>query len=168
MNNLSNIAPKSPTYGKRRWIFDTGATDHMVCSSQFFTTSSPIIIVNRYVHPNHTLTQVAHIGTMHFHNSLILNNVLFVPSFELNLIFVTKLNQTFYYHANFTNNLCFLKDENPGKTIGTRIYEAGFYKLDTSKFFGCSLFSTMVTSTNPHLWHQRLGPPSNKEKWFSC
>lgn len=41
---------------------------------------------------------------MHFHKSLILNNVLFVPSFELNLIFVAKLNQTFSCHANFTNN----------------------------------------------------------------
>ncbi|PNX92270.1 retrovirus-related Pol polyprotein from transposon TNT 1-94 [Trifolium pratense] len=30
MNNLSGISPTSPTYGKSvRWIFDTGATDHM-------------------------------------------------------------------------------------------------------------------------------------------
>lgn len=162
MNNISGIAPKYLTYGKNIiWIFDTGATDHMTCSSQFFTTSSPV--TNRYVYlPNHALAQVTHIGTIHFSKSLILYNVLCVPSFELNLISVAKLNQTSSCHATFTNNLCFVQDQHSGKTIGTGIEEAGLYYLDTSKFAGCSSFAAMVTSTNPHLWHQRLGHPSNK------
>ncbi|CAJ2628033.1 unnamed protein product [Trifolium pratense] len=162
MNNLSGISPTSPTYGKSvRWIFDTGATDHMVCSSQFFTTSSPV--TNRYVHlPNHALAQVTHIGTIHFSKSLILYDVLCVPSFELNLISVAKLNQTSFCYATFTNNLCYVQDQHSGKTIGTGIEEAGLYYLDTSKFSGCSIFAATVTSRNPLLWHQRLGHPSNK------
>ncbi|KAB2635153.1 hypothetical protein D8674_025687 [Pyrus ussuriensis x Pyrus communis] len=73
MNNLSGR------------IFDTGATDHMVCSPSLMTTSVPVY--NRQVHlPNHALADVTHIGTVHLSNDLTLHNVLCVPSFKLNLI----------------------------------------------------------------------------------
>ncbi|KAB2628158.1 hypothetical protein D8674_032953 [Pyrus ussuriensis x Pyrus communis] len=86
MNNLSGRVFCAYALNKRRdWIFDTGATDHMVCSPSLMTTSVPVY--NRQVHlPNHALADVTHIGTVHLSNDLTLHNVLCVPSFKLNLI----------------------------------------------------------------------------------
>jgi len=108
VNNLSSISPNSLTYDKGiRWIFDTGATDHMICSPHFFTTCIPI--TNRYVHlPNYAFSQVTHIGTIQFSSSLVLYNVLCVLSFKLNLIYVAKLTQTSSCYATFTKNLYFV------------------------------------------------------------
>lgn len=73
-------------------IFDTGATDHMVCSPSLMTTSTQV--TNRHVHlPNHALAGVTHTSTIRFSDELVLHNVLCVPSFRLNLISVTKLTK---------------------------------------------------------------------------
>ena len=143
-----------------RWIFDTGATDHMVCSHKLMSSSIPVI--DRHVQlPDNSLARVTHIGTIHFSNDFILHNVLCVPSFKLNLTSVAKLTQTSFCHAIFTNNVCLVQDKRLGKTIGMGTEKAGLYYLNISDKAGCSSASNIV-STNPYLWHQRLGHLSNK------
>ncbi|KAI9164689.1 hypothetical protein LWI28_000326 [Acer negundo] len=143
-----------------QWIFDAGATNHMVCSSNLMTTS--IHVIDQHVQlPNHALACVTHIGTIRFSDKLILYDVLYVPSFKLNFISVTKLTQTSSCYAIFTNNLCFLQDRHSREMIGTRTKQVGLFYMDTSKLVRCCSITTDV-STNPGLWHQRLGLPSNK------
>ena len=92
-----------------RWIFNTGATDHMVCSLSLMTTS--IEVIDRHMLlPNNTLARVTCIGTIQFFDKLVLHNVLCVPSFRLNLISVAKLTKTSSCHATFTNEFCFIQD----------------------------------------------------------
>lgn len=40
--------------------------------------------------PNHMLIQVEYMGNIHINEQIILNNVLYVPQFELNLISISK------------------------------------------------------------------------------
>ncbi|KAB2596147.1 hypothetical protein D8674_031597 [Pyrus ussuriensis x Pyrus communis] len=105
MNNLSGRVFCASALNKGRdWIFDTGATDHMVCSPSLMTTSVPVY--NRQVHlPNHALADVTHIGTVHLSNDLTLHNVLCVPSFKLNLISVSKLTNTSSCFVIFTDKM---------------------------------------------------------------
>ncbi|KAF5480412.1 hypothetical protein F2P56_001165 [Juglans regia] len=67
------------------WIIDTGATDHMVCSTSFFSSIKSHVSSSVKL-PNNNLVLVTHIGTVTLSNDLILHNVLCVPSFSYNLI----------------------------------------------------------------------------------
>ena len=81
------------TYNETNWIIDTGATDHMVHSKSVF--NSFICVSNSYVYlPNGEKVLVTHIGTVHLNDTLILTDVLCVPSFTFNLIYVIKLNKS--------------------------------------------------------------------------
>nr|DAD38746.1 TPA_asm: hypothetical protein HUJ06_013068 [Nelumbo nucifera] len=72
------------------WIVDTGATDHIANSLKYFDSYTTIhgLFVTL---PNGTKVQAAHIGTIPPTFAIILNDVLFVPSFSFNLISVQKL-----------------------------------------------------------------------------
>lgn len=118
MSNLSGTAMCANALSSETcWIFDTGATDHMVCSPSLMTTSTQV--TNRHVHlPNHALAGVTHTSTIRFSDELVLHNVLCVPSFRLNLISVTKLTKTSSCYAVFTNEFSFVQDQRLGKMIG--------------------------------------------------
>jgi hypothetical protein len=72
------------------WVIDTGAIDHMVHSFSCLTTVTSTMNASVEL-PNGDLVSVTHIGTVQFSPSLTLTNVLCVPSFQLNLISVSKL-----------------------------------------------------------------------------
>jgi hypothetical protein len=59
---------------------DSGCTDHMICDQSLFTFSKAV--------NNRTVT---HIGKVVLSPDLILDNVLCVPYFQLNLISISKL-----------------------------------------------------------------------------
>ncbi|CAL8119604.1 unnamed protein product [Prunus armeniaca] len=137
------------------WIFDTGATDHMVCLPKLLTTCTQVS--NRQVYlPDHALVNVTHIGTICFSDDFILHNVLCVPSFRLNLISVSKLTKSSSCLAMFINESCIVQDRRSRKMIGTGIEREGLYYLDTAKTAGCNFVSALVPSSS-QLWHQCLG-----------
>ena len=78
---LSGKAFSLVSNGKRSiWILDSGCTDHMICDQSLFTFSKAV--------NNRTVT---HIGKVVLSPDLILDNVLCVPYFQLNLISISKL-----------------------------------------------------------------------------
>jgi hypothetical protein len=77
------------------WILDSGAIDHMVCSPTTLTQSYPIHGHTVQLHDD-SYASITHIGLMIFSPSLVLHNVLCVPTFHFNLIFVHTLCQTLY------------------------------------------------------------------------
>lgn len=89
MNGTSSCSPPHPS-----WLIDTGATDHMICSTSFFSsiTSTVSFVVKL---PNGQTAPVSHIGTVHINSQLTLHNVLCVPSFYFNLISVKQLINSF-------------------------------------------------------------------------
>ena len=72
------------------WVIDTGATNHMVTTTHYFTTMQLVhnVTVNL---PNGQSVNVTHIGCIQLTASLLLTDVLCVPVFDFNLISVSKL-----------------------------------------------------------------------------
>jgi hypothetical protein len=75
------------------WMIDTGATNHMVTTTHYFTNMQleHNVTINL---PNGQFVTVTHIGSIQFIASLLLTNVLCVPSFDFNLISVSKLTSS--------------------------------------------------------------------------
>ena len=89
------------------WIINIGATDHMVHSVSQLTTITSIVYSCVYL-PNGEKDVVTHIGTVQISSTLILINVLCVPSFSFNLISVSKLTQTKLCCLIFLGDSCFI------------------------------------------------------------
>ena len=95
------------TFKSDSWIIDTSAIDHMVHSMSQFTSITSI--VNTYVYlPNGDQALVTHVGIMHISSTLVLKDVLCVPSFAFNLISVSKLTKTSFCCLIFLGNCCFI------------------------------------------------------------
>ena len=94
-------------YNAETWVLDTGATDHIIHSTSLFTkiTSS----LSSFVHlPNGEKVLVTHIGTVQLTPTLILENVICVPTFSFNLISVSKLTKFLSCCLVFLSNYYFI------------------------------------------------------------
>ena len=125
------------------------------------------------------LVSVTHIGTVKFSPSLILTNVLCVPSFHLNLISISKLVHSLSFCLIFMTNYCLIQAFTPWRMIGLGKLHNGLYLLQTqvnqssctnllhqhsvshvSPFINNTFVSASVQLTSMQLWHYRLGHPS--------
>ena len=118
-----------PTFDKIDWIIDTRAADHMVHSILVF--SSITCVSNSFVYlPNGEKVLVTHIGIVHLTETLILTDVLCVPSFTFNLISISKLNKSQYFYLIFLGSFCFIQDLALWSTMGLGREQNGLYLLD--------------------------------------
>ena len=77
------------TFNGDTWVIDTRAIDHIVHSIRLLTHFT---VVNCMVElPNGETALVTHIGSICLSETLILTNVLCVPSFSFNFLFVSQL-----------------------------------------------------------------------------
>lgn len=153
------------------WIIDTGATDHMVCCTSFFTTT--ITHVSHSVRlPTGTTVPVTHTGTVHLTPSLHLTGVLCVPSFNFNLISAKKLAANLTCCLVFFSDFCLIQDLLSWTTIGKGEVKNGLYHLlninvspstlvttlsHFSTFKNSATASALHTENVTDLWHCRLG-----------
>ena len=163
------------------WIIDTGATDHMICSTSLFTHITSVVSKTVRL-PNGQHASVTHIGTIKISESFVLTNVLCIPSFSFNLISVSKLIQTLQCCVIFLSKFCFIQNLTSWRTIGVGKEAGGLYHLlqnPVSALSRNSAFSNpvktmsqptitnlasasfFVHSVNNSLWHYRLGHPSD-------
>ena len=127
------------------WILDTGATDHMVYSISCLSTITSTIQATVEL-PNGNMVPVTHIGTVKLSSSLILTDVLCVPSFHFNLISVSKLVYSSLCLI-FLSNYCFIQAFTPWRMIGlgkiyNRLYILQIDALDSQLNQMQSVFST--------------------------
>ena len=167
-------------YDQWTWVLDIGATDHFVCSVDLLTSITTTI--QSLIHlPNGESAQVTHIGTVILSPSLTLTNVLCVPSFSFNLLFVSTLTLSQPYCLVFLSNYCFIQDLLPWKTIGIGKAVDGLYLLqcDSLQHIPPSSLADYLSSHKSKasfppfsaaisagsafssLWHARLGHPSD-------
>ena len=154
------------------WIIDTGATDHMICSTSMFTTITDIVSKSVRL-PNGHFASVTHVGTIKISDSLILHNVLCIPSFSFNLLSVSKLLKTLHCCVIFLSQFCFIQHLSSWKTIGVGKEVGGLYHLlqnpvsalpqdsfsdKSAKFMSNSSFCMNFVKNN--IWHYRLGHPA--------
>jgi len=88
---------------KAPWIIDTGATNHMIYSTSFFTNITSVASKTIQL-PNGQHALVTHIGRIKISKSFVLTDVLCIPSFSFNLISVSKLIQTLQCCVIFLSN----------------------------------------------------------------
>ena len=191
MSGINSIVPFVPTlehsifsaktvdrkiFRETDWIIDTGATDHMVHFISCFTSITATL--NTFVNlPNGETTLVTHVGTVKVSKTLILTNVLCVPSFSFNLLSVSQLAKTTLCCLIFFGTMCFIQDLAHWSTIGLGREFKGLYLLEESLstsrtcFFAAGFVhsftdqpSTMFVNNlvvQPNIWHLRLGHLSN-------
>ncbi|KAI4296906.1 hypothetical protein L6164_036825 [Bauhinia variegata] len=149
------------------WILDSGATNHITCQFDAFTTYMPVS--NWFVSlPNGTNVQVTHIGTVALSSTLVLQHVLFVPSFSFNLISVSKLDKDSQCAFVVQTGFCYIKEPHGWKTIGLAREFEGLYHLvapvmknrGTSTNVNTAAVNNSKATNKFDLWHFRFGHAS--------
>uniref|UniRef100_A0A2N9IHN2 Uncharacterized protein n=1 Tax=Fagus sylvatica TaxID=28930 RepID=A0A2N9IHN2_FAGSY len=70
---FSSCLPDIPNISPSEWVIDTGATDHMVTNTQFFTSMTAVTGITVTLPNGHTIL-VTHTGTITLTDSLVLSN----------------------------------------------------------------------------------------------
>ena len=126
------VNPANKTaFDSETWVLDTGATNHIIHSITLFTkiTSSISTFVQL---PNGERVYITHIGIIQVTSTLVLINVLCVPSFSFNLISMSKLTKTLSCCLVFLSNFCFIQDLSCLNTIGVGKLHNNLYLLQAS------------------------------------
>ncbi|XP_074302004.1 uncharacterized protein LOC141633426 [Silene latifolia] len=153
------------------WIIDTGASDHMISHECFLFD---IKLLQYPIHiglPDGTVKIVHKAGKLRLTAQLLLHNVLIVPDFKVNLLFVGKLLETANLVVHFTENACYFQDLSSKVNCVVAKKIGGLYRLHMSpEFFWqhknwhtadvASSFSYTANKTSVELFHARLGHTS--------
>ena len=163
-SQVSNISTNSMGQGNiflnlysshsHNWILDSGATNHVCINLSMFSSHNRIkdLSVNL---PNGLSVIATHKGIVQLHDDIILKDVLFIPDFKHNLIFVSKLIEKSQLQVVFSECGCFIQDQMTKRTIGSAKHQAGLYVFTCSKHNVNNMYIS-------NLWHKRLGHPSDK------
>ncbi|CAN1823318.1 Retrovirus-related Pol polyprotein from transposon RE1 [Linum perenne] len=140
------------------WIVDSSATYHIAFSVTFLDHYQAIS--HSFVSlPNGESVPITHIGSVVLNEGLVLQNVLVIPSFKLNLLYVAKLAAHNSCRAIFSYIACTFMDTKSSKMIGTAELWNGLYYLSSSS---SSPQVSAHSATFFDLWHFRLGHTSVK------
>jgi len=85
----ANVKNASSSVGNTSWIVDTGATHHTCHDLSWFTTYTKIKPIN-VTFPNKNIVEACYRGNAKLSESLHIYNVLYLPAFAVNVIFVSK------------------------------------------------------------------------------
>ena len=91
------------------WIIDSGATTHVCSDLAMFNETNTVFGVTVSL-PNDTRVQITHTGTIPLSHSLILQDVLHVPSFKFNLISVSSLLKTNHCSSHYYVDSCIIQE----------------------------------------------------------
>lgn len=98
------------TNSKSGWLIDSGATDHICCDLNLFSTykhvSGPI---EHIVVPDVRQIPILHIGTVQITTEMVLHNVLHIPDFHYNLISVQRLCKDLHCSVIINEQECVLQ-----------------------------------------------------------
>jgi len=115
--------------------------------------------------PNGQTVYATYSGLIRFSDKFYLSDALYMPHFQLNLIFVSKLTHQLKCTLTFTSTHSIIQDNLTQKRIGTVKATVDFYLVTTlpasnrskphcfAPFINCNI-------TDKTLWHYRLGHPS--------
>jgi len=101
------------------WIIDLGATDHMTCDPHKFNNFSPNCSKTAIINANGISSPIEGVGTISLSPSLSIFDVLFVPTLNCNLLFVSKLTKSHYCDALFYPTHCFFQNIHSKEKIGS-------------------------------------------------
>ena len=109
-SHISLTSHATTALGRGVWIIDTGASTHMSNTFDFLDQPEPIHPLLPVYLPDGTSQFVSHSGSIHLHPKLLLTDVLFLSSFQYNLISVSKLSASANIWFIFSSSSCHLQD----------------------------------------------------------
>ncbi|KAG8647389.1 hypothetical protein MANES_09G070319v8 [Manihot esculenta] len=113
------------------WIIDIGATDHITHSLYFFTHHISILpLPVTLLNGSKVIAKVA--GTVQLSEDLILTDVVYLPEFAFNILFVTKLTIKATYCLVFQQYSCFIQELISWRIIGITKVRHGLYTFVSS------------------------------------
>ncbi|KAJ9538691.1 hypothetical protein OSB04_031424 [Centaurea solstitialis] len=139
------------------WILDSGASKHICCDRRLFLKIHHIQDSNVRL-PNGVLIPVSGIGNVRINNILLLEDVLFVPQFHLNLLSIGQLTSLGKYRVVFDEGIAIVQDARTRKMIGTVKMIQGLYAL---KIEDSCRSNAAINLASVETWHRRLGHPSS-------
>lgn len=152
--------------GKKSWILDSGATDHLTGSSNHFLSYHPCASHKKIRIADGSFAPI--VGKSHISpfDGLILQNVLYVPKISYNLLSVSKITRDLNCCVAFSPNNVVFQDLSSRTMIGTARHNRVLYFLDDDTSsrnsyrtsLQCSYFST--SEKDCMLWHFCLGHPN--------
>lgn len=157
---VSFLGPSSKI-SHHSWILDSGATSHICHDLKHF--SHYTYLSNRTVTlPNNYKITVKAIGTVNLSPSLKLHNVLYIPSFHVNIISISSFLHNTDSCVIFHDSCVLLQDKQQRKVIGKGNLSQGLYLFQPHSDYACSSMHTVSTSfcnnvVDANLWHARMG-----------
>lgn len=145
------------------WILDTGATDHICSSLDWFVSYEKIKSISVTL-PNGNSVEAHFTGKVQLSDNLLIENVLYLPQFSFNLISVSKLSEAMKCSLIFESHSCVIQEKNGLKKIGLAKQVDGLYYLEVrpglvrtvSNYFTAHSLNASVLPDSV-LWHLRLG-----------
>lgn len=155
---LLNKQSSSKLQGKAdvHWIIDTGANNH-VTSELLLLRNIKTIANNPILLPDGQIVNANQMGSLTLEGGLFIDNVLYVPQINCNLISVTQLCDESNCYVQFTDKMCVIQDHLTRTVIGVGERQDGLYF-----FRGVPGVRVMAVDCVVDLWHQRMGHPSEK------
>lgn len=166
------------------WIVYIRASDHMPPYSHVFTTKHTLLKPIQFKLLDGHLKHVSTIGIVIIKDSIMLTNVLFVPEFHYNLLFVNLLLTHHNLCAYFTHDGYSFEDWTSKSQLEKAIIKCGLYVIKSQPSFKsvCSFLKSANNSQSSvsflneiydkvslELLHNHLGYVSlSKLKYLSC
>jgi transposase InsO family protein len=157
------------TQNTETWLTDTGATDHITANANNLSPQAPYQGQEQVSVGNGQNLPIQNIGNSQLHTKYYqfqLKNVLHVPRIASNLLSVHKLcldnNCSCYFDAKKFS----IQDLPTGRILYKGLSNNGVYPIQSPMFIpaanktACAAHS--ISSDKWHLWHSRLGHPSDK------
>ena len=148
-----------------QWIVDTGAIDHMVSDMKLFestvTLNSPIPVTL----PNGTNRLVTVIANVKLNDKFTLKDVLYIPEFRHNLLFVGRLVDNTKFLAIFSEKGFTFQDPTTKKQLFSGNKEGGLCKAHATntRHTVDLVFYNATVVEDLKLFHARLGHPSSSK-----
>lgn len=154
--NMAGIRCNNVCLKDKKWIVDSGASQHMSASGSQLVDLVDVSKLNLMVdHPNGTSAKINKIGNMNFSNSVSLTDVFVIPDFHVNLLSIHKLCKENKCKVTFDENHSFVKGSlymETGKESG------GLYYLESQSLGGSKIFNHNSKCFISNVtWHHRLG-----------
>ena len=113
----------------RRWILDSGATDHTISSSSMLTHSKKNHNLPPVLLPSGEKAHISTTGSVPLNSFYILDNVLYIHNFKVDLMSISRLTRGLACSVTFYPYWCILQDLVSRKTIGLGKECNGLYYL---------------------------------------
>lgn len=153
------------------WIIDSGATDHMTSNLSLLSNVKVAPAQYTIALPTGDSALITHVGDVLLASGLKLLGVLYVPTFNHNLLSIHKLACDNRCHIMFLPDKCVIQNSITSKVQGEGLLRNGLYYLtcDISRpcinsAYGAS-FDNASFKDSYEMWHNRLGhAPATKIK----